>query len=201
MIIIPSLTHSHSHPQIKKLIQGNISNQNYFREMSCVPRLAPLFTLSGSDLWLLTEKKQEILFHGLQTVSILVTGTNPSLIKNQEAMKQGGVLDRVLQLALNKLNCPPVRTQALRTLGDLVRNCASNRNVLGSATIEVDDHARGEKVREPALQRLLTVTLNSHHFSERIAAVHTFKVLTRSRTPSPASNWSHLAACICDSAS
>jgi hypothetical protein len=51
-------------------------------------------------------------------------------------MKQGGVLDRVLQLALNKLNCPPVRAQALRTLGDLVRNCAENRNVLGSAVID-----------------------------------------------------------------
>jgi hypothetical protein len=35
---------------------------------------------------------------------------------------------------------------------------------------------QGNTMREPALQRLLTVTLNSHHFSERIAAVHTFKV-------------------------
>ena len=50
-------------------------------------------------------------------------------------MVQHGVLKRVLYLALSKLNSPEARSQALRTLGDLIRGHGDGRLVLSTATV------------------------------------------------------------------
>eukprot|EP01094_Clydonella_sp_ATCC50884_P021884 TRINITY_DN4910_c0_g1_i1.p1 TRINITY_DN4910_c0_g1~~TRINITY_DN4910_c0_g1_i1.p1 ORF type:complete len:687 (+),score=198.49 TRINITY_DN4910_c0_g1_i1:1139-3199(+) len=160
---------------IQRLLEKNVSNQNYFREMSCIKPLASFFTISPSDMWMLTDKKKDIIIAALRVISLLVTGTNPSLAQNQQSMNQNGILTNVINLALSKLNSPEVRSQGLRTLGDLIKNHADNRNVFSTASVSVPTDIHGDHVTVPAIHRLVTVTLVSPHFSERIAGVHTFQ--------------------------
>jgi hypothetical protein len=82
---------------INNLIRENVSNQasaysymqrcnfykNYFRETSCIAKLPPLLSISSSDLFILTDDKRDILLLALDTISLLVAGSNPSSHTNQ----------------------------------------------------------------------------------------------------------------------
>ena len=151
------------------LIENNLSTQNMFRETNCVQRLRPLLELEKSDLWFLTDNKKTVLVLTLKLVSLLVTGNNPSNKANQDMIAKQ-FFEQILVLSLGKVNEPRVRSQALRTLGNLFRGNEENRVTFAKSHLQID------KATQPALIRLTTVALNSTDFVEKLAAVHAFQV-------------------------
>lgn len=153
------------------LIAGNVSNQNYFRETSCIQRLPPLLRLGQTDQWFLTEERAAILLLALDTISLLVSAHNPNTSTNQTAIRKHGLLDLVMHLALSRINSPAVRSRALRTLGNVMKDSSDNRNAFMSKVVETEDGGQ----KQPALHRLLVILLNSRDVSERLGSLYAFK--------------------------
>ncbi|KAL6078488.1 Vesicle-mediated ER to Golgi transport protein [Balamuthia mandrillaris] len=153
------------------LLNGNVSNQNYFRETSCIQRLPLLLELESSDMWLLTDNKQAVLVHTLKLISLLISENNPNTHTNQLMMNKHGVLTQVVRLAISRINSADARSQALRTLGDMLRGCSENRTAFSAQVVETGE----DKRPQPALHRLVVIMLHSREITERLAAMYTFQ--------------------------
>lgn len=158
---------------LNNLLRGNTSNQNFFRETRCLNRLPPLLALEKSDMWILTDDKQSILSLALETISILLSPQNPSSYNNQSLLRDVGVLETCMQLALAGINSPVVRARSLWTLGDLLRASEVNRADFDAARFPGSDGTVST-----AVSKLFSVLSNSRLPSERRAAVHTIRVRT-----------------------
>ncbi|PRP88469.1 hypothetical protein PROFUN_03186 [Planoprotostelium fungivorum] len=172
---------------INGLLRDNVSNQNYFRETSCIARLTGLLKISSSDAWILTDDKTNILLLTLKTISLLVCGDNPNTHTNQSVMLKNNIINVVLPLAIGRVNSVILRTRALYTLGDLLYGNRENCTLFSSLHIHIEDlnpvlmtsnnsviiHSN-PKI-QPALSRLLAVVLRASDVRERIAAVRVFK--------------------------
>lgn len=152
------------------LIENNMSTQNMFRETNCIQKLRPLLELEKSDMWFLTDNKKTVLVLTLKLISLLVTGNNPSTKANQDIISKQ-FFDQMMKLALGKMSEPRVRSQALRTLGNIYKGNEDNRVAFAKAILELD-----KNVHQPALIRLVTVALNTSDFVERLGAVYAFQV-------------------------
>eukprot|EP01114_Cavostelium_apophysatum_P021398 TRINITY_DN7452_c0_g1_i1.p1 TRINITY_DN7452_c0_g1~~TRINITY_DN7452_c0_g1_i1.p1 ORF type:complete len:901 (+),score=274.81 TRINITY_DN7452_c0_g1_i1:141-2843(+) len=159
---------------INNLLKGNVSNQNYFRETSCIKKLPPLLQLARTDMWILTDDKIQILLLTMELISLLVAGNDPSTTSNQNVLASQNILGLIIPLALGRVNSVTIRTKALRTLGDLVNGNKQSCNTFSVLTVVLEAPTGGSQT-QPALSRLLTVVLNAKDFSERIAAVRVFK--------------------------
>lgn len=159
------------------LLRGNVSNQNYFRETSLVPRFAPLLEVrpTESGRVLLPETKVTVLLLALQLVSALVPPANAQAQKNQTALAKDKVLAHVAALAFGRVNSPQVRAQALEAVADLVRHHPDNRAALAALSVDAEPltlegpAAEGAE-RQSALLRATAIVLYSPHVPERHAA-------------------------------
>lgn len=162
---------------LQTLVKDNPSNQNFFREYEvslfpksqCVPRLAPLLQLHTGDLWALTDQKAQILATALRLVSELIPANGPNTESNQTSMAAAKILLLVVNLALGPISSQMVRSQALLTLGHLLHAHANNLATFAAMTI-----AR-EAGPQPALLRLLMISLYARDLPERVAAFQTYK--------------------------
>lgn len=57
---------------INNLLSGNTSNQNHFREMNCIKRLAELLKVDTTDFWTISDDKRDILLLTLNAVCALL---------------------------------------------------------------------------------------------------------------------------------
>ncbi|CAG8460120.1 7921_t:CDS:10 [Paraglomus brasilianum] len=127
------------------LLRYNVSNQNYFRETSCIQRISGLLGYPS------TSEDNIINYHFsdwhdqgtnnilvlLELVRILVAQNNTNTTTNQRVMNQCGMLKPVIELALASNAPSPVKTQAFYALGDLVRANQTNQEVLARARVAV----------------------------------------------------------------
>ena len=105
---------------INNLLRNNVSNQNYFRETSCISKLPALLKLSSSDMWILTDDKRDIVLLTLDIISQLVSGNNPSTHMNQLVLLRNNILNLICPIALGRLNSPIIRIRSLLTLADIL---------------------------------------------------------------------------------
>jgi len=77
----------------------------------------------------------------------------------------------VMHLALARINSPPVRSRALRTLGNVMKDNSENRNAFIAKVVDSEDGGQ----KQPALHRLLVILLNSRNISERLGSLYAFK--------------------------
>jgi len=168
---------------INILLKDNVSNQNYFRETSCIQKLPPLLKINLSDMWILTDDKTAILVLVLQLVSLLVSGNNPNTHQNQTVLSKHNILSYVVPLALGKMNSLVIRVKALNTLGHILNGNKTNCAQFSNTSIDIDNGSiiTSTAIREQkpnvitALNRLLTVALNAKEIHEKLAAVRVFK--------------------------
>ncbi|ORY56205.1 p115 like vesicle tethering protein [Leucosporidium creatinivorum] len=125
------------------LLRWNVSNQNYFRETSCIPLLAPLLlfpqpsalnsqTLSAFAFQSWSEQK--VINAGLviSLVRMLVGGAGTGRAGNQKALLTSGLTRCLAELALAS-NAPAVlKSQSLNALADILRNSPPNQEALTS---------------------------------------------------------------------
>ncbi|KAG2185672.1 hypothetical protein INT44_002465 [Umbelopsis vinacea] len=178
-----SLTHN--------LLRYNVSNQNYFRETSCIQQIPGLLGYVGDsnaehvpysyEDWPTQKVSNTILV--LQLIRILTEPAGINTAVNQKVMAQSGILLPVIQLALCSNAPPRVRTEALYAIGYLV--CANETNQTAfirtmvanqpDFTTPNNDGSIPANVPRPALVSLISIaaasdTQNHYALSSRAAA-------------------------------
>ncbi|KWU45465.1 hypothetical protein RHOSPDRAFT_16490, partial [Rhodotorula sp. JG-1b] len=129
------------------LLRWNVSNQNYFRETTCIPMLAPLLLFprpnamspqSLATFAFQSWSEQKVINAGLviSIVRMLVGGAGGSgRSQNQEALLKTGLTRCLIEMALAS-NAPAVlKAQSLNALADIMRSSPENQAMLTSLII------------------------------------------------------------------
>ncbi|KAJ3118119.1 hypothetical protein HK100_000674 [Physocladia obscura] len=171
------------------LLRYNISNQNLFRESSCI-RQIPSLLLSHS---VLQDNKGEpmpvpLTHEGntwnpqkiinaqliLELIRILVVPNNPNTAKNQIIMNNAGILLPIIDLALCPKVHSKVRTQAFNAVGDVIRGSPANQEVLGKYVV-MPSKKDTTQIPISAILCLVQTALIGDHFDLRAAGAYCFQ--------------------------
>ncbi|KAI8923994.1 p115 like vesicle tethering protein [Entophlyctis helioformis] len=184
---------------IQNLLHFNVSNQNLFRETSCIKQLGRLLVSKGGSLdhqsgagdlpltherteW--TDQKIANVNAVLDLVRILVGSNNPNTSANQTALGASNIIVPLFQLGM-AIHVPMrVRSQALLTVGDTIRGHAANQDTYAKTVITVvtrPEHAglpsQKQPPGSPKSSLLVTVQtmLGREDFTICAAAAYTFQ--------------------------
>ncbi|KAI5478541.1 hypothetical protein MNV49_004798 [Pseudohyphozyma bogoriensis] len=128
------------------LLRWNVSNQNYFRETSCIPLLAPLLLFPQPKALTPTTlaafafqpwSEQKVINAGLviSLVRMLVGGAGTGRAGNQKALLSSGITRCLAELALAS-NAPAVlKSQSLNALADILRLSPPNQEAIANLTV------------------------------------------------------------------
>ncbi|KAK4699134.1 intracellular protein transport protein USO1, partial [Phenoliferia sp. Uapishka_3] len=128
------------------LLRWNVSNQNYFRETSCIPLLVPLLLFpqpaaltpaSLSAFAFQPWSEQKVINAGLviSLIRMLVGGAGSGRAGNQKALLTSGLSRCLAELALAS-NAPAVlKSQSLNALADILRLSPPNQEAFASLTV------------------------------------------------------------------
>ncbi|CAG8492245.1 15592_t:CDS:10 [Racocetra persica] len=132
---------------IHNLLRYNVSNQNFFRETSCIQRIPALLGYSQDyknknyEVEFLVQEWQEQKVTNtivlLELIRILVVPNNINTLTNQNVMAQCGVLKTVVELALSSNAPSSVKAHSLYALADLIRGNSSNQEFLARTVVSV----------------------------------------------------------------
>ncbi|GAA5950474.1 hypothetical protein JCM3765_004560 [Sporobolomyces pararoseus] len=131
---------------IAGLLRWNVSNQNYFRETSCVPLLAPLLLFPRANALTPTAlqtfafqswSEQKTINAGLviSLVRMLVGGAGSGKLANQKALLASGVTRCLIELGLASNAPVVVKSQALHALADILKVSPPNQELLTSLIV------------------------------------------------------------------
>ncbi|KAL8283699.1 hypothetical protein RQP46_005494 [Phenoliferia psychrophenolica] len=127
------------------LLRWNVSNQNYFRETSCIPLLAPLLLFpqpphtpqSLAAFAFQPWSEQKVINAGLviSLIRMLVGGAGSGRSGNQKALLTSGLTRCLSELALAS-NAPAVlKSQSLNALADILRLSPPNQEAFAALTV------------------------------------------------------------------
>ncbi|KAI8805038.1 p115 like vesicle tethering protein [Cladochytrium replicatum] len=147
---------------IMNLLRYNVSNQNLFRETSCIQKLQLLLKsrimsdspkpievplTDESNIW--TEQKVGNTIAVLELLRILVGLKNPSTPVNQNVIGQANILSPIIELGLSVRVPAKVRSQALFAAGDIMRGHSASQDLFNKKVIG----ARPASPSTPAMER------------------------------------------------
>ncbi|CAB4409559.1 unnamed protein product [Rhizophagus irregularis] len=171
---------------ILNLLRYNVSNQNFFRETSCIQKIPPLLNFSaeyqhqGFDLEFLTQDWHEQKIANtivlLELIKILVVPNNMNTVTNQNVMIQCGVLKTVIELSLSS-NAPSiVKSHSLYAFGrPHKRESKCENDAKSSSYDQILIPPR------PAVMSLIVVAVGAEYlesYSTRAAATYAFESYT-----------------------
>ncbi|KAI5452848.1 Vesicle-mediated ER to Golgi transport protein [Naganishia albida] len=153
---------------IGSLLRFNVSNQNYFRELSLIPLLPPMLyfpspppsidTPAPDDFTLQYWPEQKLLNAGLVLGVIRMLVGSPGG-GNQSAMVASGVTRCLLELALSSNAPASLKAQALNTLTPIMLASPKNQALLSTllmapliAVPADEEHPQGGFIRLPMRQ-------------------------------------------------
>ncbi|GAM29152.1 hypothetical protein SAMD00019534_123280, partial [Acytostelium subglobosum LB1] len=153
------------------LLKGNVSNQNFFREMGCIPKISPLLQVQNTDMWILSDNKFAIIMSTLDLVLSLVERNNLSTPPNQHLISQCNMMNLIIRLGLGKMSSQIVRSKALYTLGEIIHQ--HTENIAEFSSVSIKSELTGQS--QSALLRLAMVIINSKDLIEKQASTHVFR--------------------------
>ncbi|KAG9323471.1 hypothetical protein KVV02_007796 [Mortierella alpina] len=129
---------------VQNLLRYNVSNQNYFRETSCIQRIPALFSeemidesgqqdLTMKDIW--SDQKGNNMIMVLELIRVLVVPDHSNTAPNQKSMSQSGILQLLVDLSLTSNAPQRVKASALYALAELIRLNKVNQDALSKAVI------------------------------------------------------------------
>ncbi|KNZ50098.1 hypothetical protein VP01_45g9 [Puccinia sorghi] len=131
---------------VGQLLRYNVSNQNYFRETSCIPHLAPMLLFPpAQDLhpvaldsfatqpW--SEQKLNNALLVLALARILVSGAGAGKIANQRALLIGGLTRCLAEMGLASAAPPVLKSEALHILAHVVRGSEMNQEYISKLVL------------------------------------------------------------------
>ncbi|KAI8819235.1 p115 like vesicle tethering protein [Fimicolochytrium jonesii] len=175
------------------LLKYNVSNQNLFRETSCIQRIPSLLTMRlmlddrsepvdvplthDSIVW--TDQKVVNAVLVLEIVRILAAPKNPSAAVNQNVMNYAKIIGTLSELAFSTTVPVKVKAQALFAYGDAVRGHKANQDIVSRTTLSASFLAKIPNPRNtapiPAVLQLIRLALNVGEFPVRAAAAYAFE--------------------------
>ncbi|GEQ71240.1 hypothetical protein JCM33374_g4921 [Metschnikowia sp. JCM 33374] len=182
---------------LTNLLTYNASNQTFFLETDCVPKLANLIaepieaassaSSDGEDgfpipappiVW--TEQRLQNMSILLEICRSFVDPENQHLVQNQEKLYSSGIFFSILRLAFSPGMENPIRKTALQATGDIIANNAQLQLQFAHIDVPYVDPSMPLQVQKfneaiPAPLALLNwaVLLNSVHiFEVRLAAMN-----------------------------
>ncbi|KNC48049.1 uncharacterized protein AMSG_04282 [Thecamonas trahens ATCC 50062] len=158
---------------LRNLLDGNASNQLFFRETSCFEYLVPLLQVDPDELRGLSDGACTNYVLGLDLLSILVSGSSPAARANQAAAGQLGFLKLAWNLSAERVRAPSLRARALRTVGDMLAGSDEHQRAfmtLGVPAGNFSRHADPAVWKTSSLAHLITVVLNAAAYEERASA-------------------------------
>ncbi|KAI8345867.1 p115 like vesicle tethering protein [Mortierella sp. GBAus27b] len=143
---------------VQNLLRYNVSNQNYFRETSCIQRIPALFEEDPSDdrgkhdpsltdPW--SDQKGNNMIMVLELIRVLVVPDHSNTVPNQKAMYQCGILQLLVNLSLTSNAPQRVKASALYALGELIRLNKVNQDALSKAII-IPAHPPAVPIEDPS---------------------------------------------------
>ncbi|CAH7688088.1 p115 like vesicle tethering protein [Phakopsora pachyrhizi] len=127
---------------VGQLLRYNISNQNYFRETSCIPHLAPMLLFPpmlepppdaldafATQPW--TEQKVNNALLVIALARTLVSGAGTGKIANQKAIFSSGLTRCLAEIGLASTAPEVLKSEALHTLSAVVRGSEINQDLIG----------------------------------------------------------------------
>ncbi|KAJ3417304.1 Vesicle-mediated ER to Golgi transport protein [Chytridiales sp. JEL 0842] len=179
------------------LLRYNVSNQNLFRESSCIQRIpsllishaayeddngpVPVPLTHEANQWVEQKVVNATLI--LELVRILVVPNSPNTKTNQTVMNQAHVLPPIIDIALSERVPKRVKAQALFAIGDILKGCIINQDlfskfVVPPEPISIHGITRLQGYPKPALLALIKIALKSEEeFRVRAAATYAFESL------------------------
>ncbi|KAF9355529.1 hypothetical protein BGX26_006435 [Mortierella sp. AD094] len=129
---------------VQNLLRYNVSNQNYFRETSCIQRIPALFdeeTVGDNgrhdpamkDVW--SDQKGNNMIMVLELIRVLVVPDHSNTAPNQKSMYQSGILQHLIDLSLTSNAPQRVKASAFYALAELIRLNKVNQDALSKAVI------------------------------------------------------------------
>ncbi|KAG0318818.1 hypothetical protein BGZ99_005440 [Dissophora globulifera] len=129
---------------VQNLLRYNVSNQNYFRETSCIQRIPALFHGEGiddsgvhdpmmKDAW--SDQKGNNMIMVLELIRVLVVPDHSNTTTNQKSMYQCGILQLLIDLSLTSNAPQRVKASAFYALAELIRLNKVNQDALSKAVI------------------------------------------------------------------
>ncbi|KAG0264582.1 hypothetical protein BG011_006568 [Mortierella polycephala] len=129
---------------VQNLLRYNVSNQNYFRETSCIQRIPALFSEemtdesgktgpSMKDVW--SDQKGNNMIMVLELIRVLVVPDHSNTVPNQKSMYQNGILQLLADLSLASNAPQRVKASAFYALAELIRLNKVNQDALSKAII------------------------------------------------------------------
>ncbi|PLW51949.1 hypothetical protein PCASD_00881 [Puccinia coronata f. sp. avenae] len=131
---------------VGQLLRYNVSNQNYFRETSCIPHLAPMLLFPpaqdphpvaldsfATQPW--SEQKLNNALLVLALARILVSGAGAGKIANQRALLIGGLTRCMAEMGLASAAPLVVKCEALQILAHVVRGSQINQEYISKLVL------------------------------------------------------------------
>ncbi|KAM9899133.1 hypothetical protein OXX79_005895 [Metschnikowia pulcherrima] len=179
---------------LSNLLTYNASNQTFFLETDCVPKLAALiaepleeshgFGVDGSAIpappivW--TEQRLQNMAILLDICRAFVDPENPRLVQNQEKLFSAGIFLSILRLVFSPVMENPVRRAALQVTGDIIARNADLQLQFAQIDVPYIDPSlplQAQNYSEPipaplALLNWAVLTNSVHIFEVRLAAMY-----------------------------
>lgn len=173
------------------LLRYNVSNQSYFRETGCVPKVTKLLIEcqlehEGEETppqWTLVHRDKNVW--GLLTIiQLFLIRGGKGTPSNQTAFWQHGVTEQVLSIAFGQRFSVSVTSKALATCADLIRGNSPLQERFGDIEVVWGSH----KPKDPVT--------NGNVEPERINVIEAFLKLSLEPSPNNLLD-ARLAACEC----
>ncbi|KAI8910647.1 p115 like vesicle tethering protein [Powellomyces hirtus] len=174
------------------LLKYNVSNQNLFRETSCIQRIPSVLIVrmiadgrptpvdapltDKSIVW--TEQKILNAIFVLELIRILAAPKNPSALVNQNVMNYAKIVPTLNELSFSPSLPPRVRAQALYAFGDAIRGHKANQDVVSRITLPSTEFKQSRNpvsAPTPAVLQMIQVALDAGDFPIRAAAAYAFE--------------------------
>lgn len=165
---------------VAHLLQYNVSNQTYFRETNCIPKLERLLAVvNDPDSQLIWDSQFcSNVTTVLDIIQLFVPEGNESTSTNQKALCNSGLLMTVLRLAFGPSTAMQLRSPALLTAAALIRaNKSLQEEFLAIDVPYIDlNIAAGQRESSivPVTQALLNwilLSVSIHTFDLRVGAL------------------------------
>ncbi|KAI8909179.1 p115 like vesicle tethering protein [Gorgonomyces haynaldii] len=177
---------------MQNLLRYNVSNQNLFRETSCINHIPNLFVSKQAEdniekpltdpsvHW--TNQKAANTQHVLHLIRILVGPNTANTFVNQNVLGNLKIVQDLFSASMSGHIPDQVRVLCLYTVSDLVRNHEQNQNRLGNAIIMRTQQVSGLPQQKlppgqptPSLVALISTALEKEKFYLRYACLQVFE--------------------------
>ena len=181
---------------LSNLLSFNVSNQNYFRETGCVPKLVKLLSLSEEEvLPFAKEQRDTNIQYALRLVRLFVVPGGLGTAANQNTLVGAGLLHLVITVAFLSSCELTVRAEALKAIADLIDGNESLQHSFAQIQValpHLQPQSNGEDVEENGeahcgvIEALLDLALwdtSIHALDARFAACRCLEAYFNGNSP------------------